>query len=92
MATKKKASAKKVTSKAPVKSVKKVSKPKKTTYKEESFKMTKESTPFTSFKVTEQTLYWGILFLYIFALSLWVLSIQLNILNVIEQINATILL
>ncbi len=98
MATKKKPAAKKTmaakaTAKAPLKVTKKVFKPKakKATYKEDSFKLTKETIPFTSFKVTEQTLYWGILFLYIFALSLWVLSIQLNILDVIEQINASIL-
>lgn len=58
--------------------------------KVESFKLSKEKIPFTSFKVTEQTLYWGILFVYIFALSLWVLSIQINIMNVINSISASI--
>lgn len=91
MATKKKAAPKKTAAKAALKTVKKVA-PKKVAYKEESFKLVKEKTPFKSFKVTEQTLYWGILFLYIFALSLWVLSIQLNILDVIEQINASVLI
>ena len=79
--------AKKVTKKAPVvKTVRAKKAP-----KSETFKMTKESTPFTSFKVTEQTVYWVILFAYIFALSLWVLTIQINIMNVINTIAASLI-
>lgn len=76
MATTKKA--KKTTKKTAVKS-------KKTQM--QSFKAYKETTPFMTFKVTDQTIYWTILFLMILALSLWVLSIQINISDILNNIT-----
>lgn len=58
--------------------------------KDNSFQVIGERTPFMTFKVTEQTIYWGVLFVYIFALSLWVLNIQLDILRILESISSTL--
>lgn len=85
MATKKKTPAKKVSAKRAT--------PRKATSTarkqtgDESFKIVRERTPFLTFKVTEQTIYWSILFIYVFALSLWVLNIQMDILDIVNQIN-----
>ena len=60
---------------------------KKTAQSVESFKIS-SSTPFLVYKVTQQTALWGILMAYIFILSVWVLKIQIDTLQVIESINA----
>ncbi len=66
--------------------------PKKITHKThkkalKSFKVGKDSKPFMSFKVTDQTIYWSILLIMVLALSLWVLQIQINITDTINSIN-----
>ena len=52
-----------------------------------SFKVAKEHTPFVSFKITDQTVYWSILLILILILGLWVLQIQINISDVLNQIK-----
>lgn len=76
MATAKKATRKKTAHK----SVKKVASLK-------SFKLSKEPEPFVSFKVTDQTIYWSILLILILILALWVLQIQINISDMLNQIT-----
>lgn len=71
------------------KSTPRTTKPKQIS-KVNSFKLERESIPFNSFKITEQTVYWIVLFAYILALSLWVLTIQINIMNIINAITATL--
>jgi hypothetical protein len=71
MATAKKATKKKVAKVAPLR----------------SFKPSKEPTPFLTFRVTDQTVYWSILLILILILALWVLQIQINISNVLNQIK-----
>lgn len=71
----------KKSSKKSKKGVKKVAKLK-------TFKLYKEQTPFLSFKFTMQTMYWFILLVLIFALSLWVLSIQLKTASILESISS----
>ena len=75
------------------KSVKKVAKviskkqPKaKKSTKPVTFKISREKSPFFTFKFTEQTVYWIILLALIFALSLWVLKIQLDTTEIINSI------
>jgi hypothetical protein len=51
-----------------------------------SFVIGKESSPFMSFRVTNQTIYWAILFIYILLLSLWVLNIQMDTIQIINSI------
>jgi len=45
----------------------------------QSFRVYKDSTPFTTFKVTRQTLYWLILLTFIVITQLWILKIQMDI-------------
>lgn len=80
---KKKATVKKVTAKksAPRRA-------KKTQMK--SFKVSNEAGPFVSFKVTDQTVYWSILLLLILLLFLWVLSIQVNISDLLNSMKIAI--
>lgn len=88
MATKKKSVAKKTAAKRPV--AKKVAAKTRTTKSVkpmESFKAYKDKPPFMTFRITEQTIYWAVLFIYVFALSLWVLQIQMDILDITNAIN-----
>lgn len=52
-----------------------------------SFKLCKETAPFVSFRVTDQTVYWSILLILILILDLWVLRIQINISDVLYQVK-----
>lgn len=55
-----------------------------------SFKVGRETTPFKTYKITEQTIYWGVLVVYILLLSLWILKIQVDTLNIVDQIETMI--
>lgn len=46
-----------------------------------SFRVYKDVKPFTTFKITRQTLYWAILLVFIIATQLWILKVQLDIAN-----------
>ena len=89
MATAKKAPAKKSTTakKAPAKKApakKATAKKQKTEYT--SFKLSQEKTPFFTFKITDQTVYWLVLSVVVFLLALWVLHLHLELLIVIAEI------
>ena len=81
------------TTKKPVKKAvkrsasKRVSKPK--VVKLESFKAQKETRPFMTFKVTEQTVYWLIVVLMVFLLGIWVLNIQMDLTELLDNIQYT---
>lgn len=75
MATAKKATVKKSSPKR----VKKV--------KLESFKVCKETLPFVSFQITEQTVYWSVLLMLILVLALWSLQIQVNISDILNSVK-----
>ena len=100
MATKKikktKPTAKPAAKKTAVKAVKaikavKVSKPKKSAkVKHESFKVSRETSAFKTFKITEQTIMWSILLVYVLLLSLWILKLQMDTLLIIDRIEATL--
>lgn len=68
-----------------------VAKKKKKTSKKEppmkSFKLSRETLPFLTFRVTKQTIYWSALLFVILILELWILSIQLNIIHITDSIN-----
>lgn len=55
--------------------------------KQESFKVCKEPSTFMSFKITEQTVYWSILLIYIMLLVLWISNIQLETMRIIDSIR-----
>lgn len=80
MATAKKATKKATKRKIAPKKVKKVAPLK-------SFKLAKETTPFVTFRVTDQTVYWSILLILILLLALWILRIQINISDVLYQVK-----
>ncbi len=94
MATKKaKKTVKKVAAKPAVKVVAKKavvkSVPKKTkALAVKSFELVRDRTPFMSYQVTQQTIFWAMLFIYIMILSLWILNIQLDTLRIIDKINS----
>lgn len=63
--------------------------PKKVTKTAEpkAFKVSKETSPFVSFRITEQTVYWSILLIYIMLLVLWISNIQLETMRIIDTIK-----
>jgi len=82
----------KKTIKKTAKKVTKVSKVKKVVHRkpriiEKSFQVSRERSPFVTFRITSQTLYWLALALYIFILSIWVLNIQIDTLEIINKID-----
>lgn len=79
---------KKVVKKVAPKATPKVVKKSRSTSKAESFQLMKDRTPFMTYQVTQQTIYWAILFVYILILSLWILNIQLDTLRIIDKINS----
>lgn len=74
--------AKKTAVKKPVKTVKKVA-PKRAASKKtapmKSFRVYKDSEPFTRARLSRQTLYWTILLAFIVVTQLWILKIQMDI-------------
>lgn len=53
-----------------------------------SFRRAKTPAFFT-FKITRQTFYWSILCAIVFALGVWILSINVQVNNIYDQIDAT---
>jgi hypothetical protein len=58
------------------------------TVKMDDFRIAKEDAPFLSFKITKQTVFWSILLGYVLFLSLWILKIQIDTIDIINQINS----
>ena len=85
MATKK---SKKIAKKAVKKVASRVVKKARSASRIESFQIMKDKTPFMTYQITQQTIYWAILFVYILILSLWILNIQLDTLRIIDKINS----
>jgi len=57
------------------------------TIKFKSFKVHKDVKPFVQFQVTQQTVYWSVLLIFILMLALWILGLQLNIDETINSIS-----
>lgn len=53
-----------------------------------SFKLSPDSAPFLSTRITRQTIYWVILLLFIMAMALWVLNIQIQIIEITDSVLA----
>lgn len=62
----------------------------KKSIKIEDFRISRESSPFMTFKITQQTFYWLMLLLLIFALALWVLTIQIQTMDIINSIETLV--
>ena len=80
--------------KAPAKKptrVKAVAAPKKKATKNQdiqSFKIAPETEPFMTFRVGRQAIYWAVFGVAVIALTLWVASLQKNINDLYDQIDA----
>ena len=55
--------------------------------KPQSFKLAKETQPFTSFKITEQTVYWLVFTGVVLFFGLWILNINLQVQELYDQID-----
>lgn len=49
-----------------------------------SFHIAQDQPPFTSFKITKQTVYWIILVAFIIFAQLWIIKLQVDVANLIE--------
>lgn len=96
MATTKKAAVKKPAArKAPVvkKAVAKAPVTKKTAARKsansaasmQSFRVYREPAPFTTFKITRQTVYWILLVSFIIFVQLWIIKLQIEVANLVDQ-------
>jgi len=89
MVTKKtvKKTVKKAVAKTPVKKiVKKVAAKVKKPAPMKSFKVYRSTEPFTTMRVSRQTVYWLILLLFIVITQLWILKLQLDIASLTDSI------
>jgi len=89
MVTKKtvKKTVKKAVAKSPVKKVvKKVAAKVKKPAPMKSFKVYRNNEPFTTFRVSRQTVYWLVLLLFIVITQLWILKLQLDIASLTDSI------
>jgi len=74
--------AKKTVAKKPVKRVARKHAASSKSADMKSFKIYKDVKPFTTVRVTRQTLYWIILLTFVAITQLWILKIQMDIANV----------
>lgn len=54
----------------------------------QSFRVARDNTPFSSFQVTRQTIYWIILVAFIIFAQLWILKLQVEVSTLIEAQQA----
>ena len=50
-----------------------------------SFKVSSNQTPFTNFRVTRQTVYWVVLIAFIIFAQLWILKLQIDVAQLIDE-------
>lgn len=50
-----------------------------------SFRLSRSQVPFSSFKVTRQTIYWIILVAFIIFVQLWIIQLQIDVATLIER-------
>ncbi len=55
-----------------------------------SFRLSKSPTRFTSFSITRQTIYWLILGVVILGFGLWILKIQIEIINLTDTTSLSV--
>lgn len=54
--------------------------------KMKSFRLSKRDLPFMTLSITKQTLYWSILMLVILVLELWILAVQINVIDITNSL------
>lgn len=58
----------------------------------QSFRVSPEPTPFTTFKITRQTVYWVVLVAFIIFIQLWIIKLQVEVAAVIDEQQASTLI
>ena len=53
----------------------------------QSFRKCPETQPFMSFKITQQTVYWLIICVLVFALGSWILKVQHDVMSLYDQVE-----
>lgn len=86
--TTKKTAAKRAPAKASA-STKVVHKPAPKQAEMKSFKRSKSPTPFFTFELTRQTFYWALLSAIVLAMGVWVMSINIEVNKIYDQIDST---
>lgn len=71
--------------------VKKTTTKKSATNEMRSFHVAKDQTPFTTFRVTRQTVYWVILVAFIIFAQLWIISLQVEVASLLDAQQAQLL-
>lgn len=92
MATTKKPAKKTAVKRAPAKAASKTKVTRKAVPKQsgmQSFHRAPAPTPFFTFELTKQTLYWAILCAIVLALGVWVMSLNIQVQKIYDQIDAT---
>lgn len=56
-----------------------------------SFHLAQDQSPFTTFKITRQTVYWVILVAFIVFAQLWIIKLQVDVANLIETQQSELL-
>jgi len=91
MATAKKVTTKKVKQSTGKSTAKKTASRKKASYGQmQSFHIAKDQPPFTTFKITRQTVYWVILVSFIVFAQLWIISLQIEVASLVDAQQAQI--
>ena len=88
--TKGKSTTKKPVAKKPV-TKKKVTAKKQSVKALQSFKVSQPQQPFFEFKISRQTIYWTILVAFIIVMQLWILKVQLDVMQVTDTLNQQII-
>lgn len=57
--------------------------------KMKSFTIAKKDLPFFTIRVTKQTVYWSLLLIFVLLMQLWILNVQLDVINTLESVNTT---
>lgn len=53
-----------------------------------TLRLSRESRPFITTRITKQTVYWSILLIFIMVMQLWILNIQLDVIKLTDSITA----
>lgn len=58
--------------------------------KMKTFAVVKKDIPFFTVRITKQTVYWSILLIFVLLMQLWILNAQLDVIDTLDSINASI--
>lgn len=53
----------------------------------QTLKLSRKDLPFFSIQITKQTIYWSILLIFVLVLQLWILNVQLDVVQTLDSIN-----